>query len=80
IGTSTPSAASAAVVPYALSAAPSTPSVTAGTLSATLTWTAPNNSGSTITGYRITPYLAGVAQTVQTFNGGATTQLLTGLT
>ncbi len=80
VGTSTPSSPSAAVVPYALSAAPSTPTATASTLSATLTWTAPNNSGSAITGYRVTPYINGVAQTVQTFNSSATTQQVTGLT
>jgi len=79
-GTSPPSAASAAVVPYALPGTPSITAVSAGSLSATLTWNAPADNGSAITGYRVTPYIAGVAQTPQTFSGAATTRTVTGLT
>ncbi|MGC5307411.1 fibronectin type III domain-containing protein [Micromonospora zamorensis] len=79
-GTSTASPASAAVVPYTLPGAPTITSATAGTNAATLTWTAPADGGSPITGYTVTPYLGGVAQTPQTFSGTATTRIITGLT
>ena len=61
-------------------ATPAAPTATAGTLSATVSWTAPASNGSPITGYVITPYLNGTAQTAQTFSSTATTQTLTGLT
>ncbi|MGW2621269.1 fibronectin type III domain-containing protein [Micromonospora taraxaci] len=79
-GTGAASPASAAVVPYTLPGAPTITSVTAGTTAARLSWTTPANGGSAITGYTVTPYLDGVAQTPQTFTGAATTQTVTGLT
>ncbi|MET7864691.1 fibronectin type III domain-containing protein [Micromonospora taraxaci] len=79
-GTGAASPASAAVVPYTLPGAPTITSVTAGTTAARLSWTTPANGGSPITGYTVTPYLDGVAQTPQTFTGAATTQTVTGLT
>jgi hypothetical protein len=43
-------------------------------------WTPPaNTGGSAITGYRITPYKAGVAQPAVVFNSTATNQFITGL-
>ena len=80
VGTGAASPASNAVTPYAVPAAPTSPTVTAGTTAATLTWTAPAANGSPITGYVVTPYVAGVAQTPRTFTGTATTQTVTGLT
>ncbi|WP_344930551.1 putative Ig domain-containing protein, partial [Streptosporangium carneum] len=79
-GTGTASPASTAVVPYNVPGKPTITTVTAGDATATMTWTAPGNNGSAITGYVVTPYLNGVAQTPQTFSGTATTQTLTGLT
>ncbi|WP_371780880.1 DUF7927 domain-containing protein [Streptosporangium subroseum] len=80
IGTGSASPASNAVVPYAVPGKPAITAVTAGSSSATLTWTAPTNNGSAITSYIITPYINGVAQPTQTFGGTATTQTATGLT
>ncbi|MEV4825762.1 fibronectin type III domain-containing protein [Micromonospora sp. NPDC049274] len=79
-GTGAASPASAAVVPYTLPGIPTITSATAGTTAATLSWTAPANGSSPITGYTVTPYLGGVAQTPQTFVGTATTRIVTGLT
>jgi titin len=54
---------------------------TAGDTSATVSWTAPAaNGGPDVTGYVVTPYLSGAAQTPTTFNTTATTQTITGLT
>ncbi|MBL7497382.1 DUF11 domain-containing protein [Frankia sp. CNm7] len=79
VGTGAPSPVSNAVVPYALPAAPTITAVSAGSTSATLSWTAPAANGSPITGYVVTPFIGGVAQTPQTFSATATTQTLTGL-
>src|SRR3984957_12183820 len=81
IGTGSASPRSAAVIPYVLPAAPTIGSVSAGDSAATVNWTAPaSNGGSPITGYAVTPYIAGVAQAVQTFSSTATTESVTGLT
>lgn len=80
VGTGAASPQSAVVVPYALPAAPAITAVSAGSTSATLSWTAPASNGSAITGYVVTPYIGGVAQTPQTFTGTATTQTVSGLT
>ncbi|MEV0457279.1 fibronectin type III domain-containing protein [Catellatospora methionotrophica] len=80
LGTGPDSPASAAVVPYTVPAAPAITAVAAGDNAASLSWTAPANGGSPITGYTVTPYLDGVAQPVRTFPATATTQNITGLT
>ncbi|MGV9775710.1 DUF7927 domain-containing protein [Streptosporangium sp. NPDC003464] len=79
VGTGSASPASNAVVPYDVPGRPTITALTAGTSSATLSWTAPASNGSAITGYVVTPYVDGVAQPTQTF-GTATTQTVTGLT
>ncbi|WP_433372608.1 putative Ig domain-containing protein [Streptosporangium sp. CA-115845] len=79
-GTGSASPASNAVTPYAVPGKPVITSVTAGTSSANLSWTAPATNGSDITGYIVTPYIGGVAQSPQTFNSNATSQVVTGLT
>jgi hypothetical protein len=48
---------------------------------AKVVWKVPaSNGGSAITGYKITPYAAGVAQPAIVFNSTATSQLISGLT
>ncbi|WP_345636969.1 putative Ig domain-containing protein [Rugosimonospora acidiphila] len=79
-GTGANSPASNSVTPYTVPGAPTITSVTAGSASAVLSWTAPSNGGSAITGYVVTPYLAGVAQPSQLFPGTNTTQTFGGLT
>ena len=78
-GTSAASPASPAVVPYAVPAAPVITAATAASLSATLTWTTPDNHGRPITGYVVTPYIGTTAQPSQTFTGTETTRTITGL-
>ena len=81
VGTGAQSAASNSVTPATVPGAPTIGTATSGNASATLTWTAPaSNGGSAISGYVVTPYLGGIAQTAQTFNSTATTQSVTGLT
>ncbi len=81
IGTGAQSAASNSVTPDTPPGAPTIGTATRGNASATVTWTAPsNNGGSAITGYVVTPYIGGTAQTSQTFNSTATSETVTGLT
>ena len=81
VGTGTQSAASNSVTTPTTPGAPTIGTATAGNSQATVTWTAPSsNGGSAITGYVVTPYIGGTAQTAQTFNSTATTETVTGLT
>jgi hypothetical protein len=63
-------------------AAPTGVSATAGNGQATVTWTAPNNGGSPITSYTVTPFIGAAAQAATTVTGTppATTATVTGLT
>ena len=62
-GTAThPVTVTAAAAPTA-PAAPTGVTATAGKASATVSWTAPNNGGSPITAYTVTPYIGATAQT-----------------
>jgi len=63
-------------------AAPTGVTATGGNASATVSWTAPSNGGSGITGYTVTPFIGTTAQTPTTVTGNppATTASVTGLT
>jgi titin len=65
---------------YTVPGAPTGVSASAGTAQATVSWTPAPAYGSPATGFVITPYIAGVAQTPQTFNSTATTETVVGLT
>ena len=69
-----------AVVPYTVPGAPLAPAATASSGQAIVSWTAPSDGFSPITGYTVTPSLAGVAKTPQTFASTSLSQVVTGLT
>jgi hypothetical protein len=61
--------------------APTNVVATAGNATATVTWTAPSsNGGSAITGYVVTPFIGGVAQSPTTSTGTGTSVTVPGLT
>jgi hypothetical protein len=68
-----PSAASAPEAPEGLTVSPATSQ-------ALVSWTAPNNDGSPITGYTVTPYIGSTAQTPVSVGPSAQSTVVTGLT
>jgi hypothetical protein len=81
-GNGTVSAASNSVTPTGpqAPAAPTNVSASPATGRALVSWTAPNNNGSALTGYTVTPYIGSTAQTaVQVLSGTATSATVTGL-
>jgi hypothetical protein len=84
-GTGPASSPSNAVTPSGptVPGAPTGVTATAGNGSATVSWTAPTNTGgSTLTSYTVTPFIGSTAQTPVTVTGSppATTKTVTGLT
>ena len=82
IGTGPDSAASNSVTPTAPNppGAPTAVSATAGQEQATVNWTAPaSDGGSSITSYRVTPYIGTTAQTALSVPAPATSKTITGL-
>ena len=73
---SNPMTPQAAVAP----AAPTNVTARPATQSALVTWTEPSSDGdSPITGYTVTPYIGGTAQTPVTAGASATSKTVTGL-
>ena len=81
-GTSSASSASSSVTATTVPDAPTigNPSSTGNVGEVTVTWTAPNNGGSAITGYIVTPYIGATAQSTTSAGSGATSVDVTGLT
>jgi hypothetical protein len=85
VGQGAASSPSSSVTPEPAVTAPGTPTgvvATAGLNSVTVSWTAPNNGGSTITSYAVTPYLGSTAQTPTVISGSpaAVSAAISGLT
>jgi hypothetical protein len=79
-GTGDGSAASAAII-VGTRNAPAITSLTAGAQQVTVHWNAPAANGtSAVTGYVVTPFKAGVAQSSQSFASTARSGVMTGLT
>ncbi len=75
-----PSSTASAPVTVGAPTAPTNVKATAGTGSATITWTAPpSNNGAPITSYVITPFLNGIAEPPKTYNATALKEVVTGL-
>ncbi len=75
-----PSSAQSAAVLVGTPTAPRSPSATQGNQQATVSWIAPtDNGGFAITGYTVTPYLAGAAQQPRVYNSTAPTEVVIGL-
>jgi hypothetical protein len=71
---------SVAAAPGTPPAAPTSVQGAARNQSVAVTWTAPADGGSPITGYQVTPYVNGVARTPVLTNSAATSFTVTGLT
>ncbi len=81
VGTGAQSAASSAVTPATVPGAPSFKTYTRGDQSVSMSWYVPaSDGGSPITGYVITPYIGGAAQTPVDVAGTGTNHVVTGLT
>ncbi len=75
-----PAGTSNAVTPAAAPGAPTNVAASAGNQQATVTWTAPSDNGSAITGYTITPYIGTQAQTPSSAGATATSATISALT
>ena len=75
-----PAGTSNAVTPALTPQAPTNVGAAPGNQQVTVTWTAPNAGGSSITGYTITPYIGGTAGTPVSAGASATSVIVTGLT
>ena len=78
-GTGAQSSDSNAVMPQTVPDAPATVNATPGAGQATVSWSVPANGGSPITGYDVTAYVGGVAQSTMSVGAVAQTTV-TGLT
>lgn len=74
-----PVGTSNSVTPMTVPQAPGSVTATAGNAQATVTWTAPSNGGSAITGYTVTPFVGTTAGAPQAASATATSATVTGL-
>jgi RHS repeat-associated protein len=74
-----PAASTTATTPASVPGAPTGVSATAGNAQARVSWSAPSNGGSAITGYTVTPYVGGTAQTATGVSGSTTATTITNL-
>jgi putative nucleotidyltransferase with HDIG domain len=65
--------------PMTVPSAPTGVSVVSGNAQVTVSWSAPNDGGSPVTSYTVTPYVAGTSQTPSVFGSTATSQVVGGL-
>ena len=80
-GTGPQSAGASAAIVVGAPTAPRSVTAVPGNAQATVSWTVPvSSNASSITGYTVTPYVAGVAQAAHVFSSTATTETVTGLT
>ena len=79
IGAGPASAASAPVTPAGVPGAPGGVSAAPGNASASVSWTAPANGGSNITGYTVTPFVGANGQGPTTVSGSALSAAISGL-
>lgn len=81
VGSSAPATTTLKATPATVPGIPTIQSVASGNASVNLAFTAPTNTGgSAITGYVVTPYISGVAQTTQTFTNATSPITVTNLT
>jgi titin len=80
VGTGNPSARSNAVTPAGAPVTPAAPTASAGDTTATVTWTAPNNGGSAISGYTLQVFTGTTQVGANRPLGNVTSTTVTGLT
>jgi hypothetical protein len=66
--------------PAKVPATPTGVAVTSGNGDVTVSWSQPNDGGSPITSFTVTPYVGSAAQAPHTFTSSSTSQLVSGLT
>ena len=66
--------------PVAVPASPTGVTVKSGDGNVTVSWSLPNDGGSPITAFIVTPYIGGDAQTPDTFTSSTTSEVVSGLT
>lgn len=67
------------IAPMTVPSAPTGVTAVSGSAQVTVSWSAPNDGGSPVTSYTVTPYVGGAAQTPYVFTSAATSQVVGGL-
>ena len=80
VGTGSAGSTVGSVTPATIPTPPTSVSASTGNATATVTWQLPaSNGGSAITGYTVTPYVAGTPGTAQSVNGSTFTATFNGV-